>query len=256
MFSPTMLAGAAVLFIAVAGHAGTPDLNGIWQAVGSAHWNVEPHVASAAPITESGALGAAPAGLGVVEGGWIPYRDHARTVRDDNFEHRTERDPAVNCYMPGVPRATYMPLPFQILQTPGHVFIAYEFAGASRTVHLDQPDLEAPASSWMGHSLGRWEGETLVVDVTDQVGETWLDRAGNHHSDALHVEERFTRTGPDHLLYEATLTDPNVYKRPWTLRLPLYRRIEPNVQLLDFRCVEFVEQLMYGHLTRQPEESQ
>ncbi len=230
--------------------ADVPDLNGIWQAMNSAHWNVEAHAAHAAPLTQSGALGAAPAGLGVVQGSVIPYLPWALEQRQLNFQSRVELDPAVKCYMPGVPRATYLPFPFQIVQTPDYILFAYEFAGASRTVNMDRPDLEAPAESWMGHSRGHFEGETLVVEVTDQVAGTWFDRAGNFHSDALRVVERYTRIGPSHLMYEATIEDPKVFARPWKLSMPLYRRMETDAQLLEFKCIEFVEELMYRHLQR------
>jgi hypothetical protein len=227
-----------------------PDLNGIWQAIGTAHWDVEGHEARPGPIAALGALGAVPAGMGVVEGGTIPYKPEALATKKENEENWLARDPAVKCFLPGVPRATYMPFPFQIVQTPETILIAYEFASASRVIYLDRPDFESPFDTWMGHSRGHWEGETLVVDVTSQVADTWLDSSGNFHSEALHVVERYTPMGPNALLYEATIEDPNVYTRPWKIRMPLYRRLEENVQLLEFKCVEFAEELMYGHLRR------
>jgi len=151
--------------------------------------------------------------------------------------------------MPGVPRATYMPYPFQIVQTPANVLLAYEFASASRIVYMNSND-ESPAESWMGFSRGRWDGDTLVVDVAGFNEDTWFDRAGNFHSADLHVVERYTRTGPDTIQYEATIEDPKVFTRPWTIRMPLYRRLEKNPQLLEYKCVEFVEELMYGHLRK------
>ena len=229
---------------------GNPDLNGIWQALGATHYNVEGHAASGSPILAAGALGAVPAGLGVVVGGEIPYQQSALAQRDKNRMGRVELDPAIKCYMPGVPRATYMPFPFQIVQTPDHILIAYEFASASRIVYMDRPDFESPADAWMGHSRGRWEGETLVIDVTSQVPDTWFDMSGNYHSINVRVTERYTRVSENHLMYEATIEDPEVYTRPWTIRLPLYRRLDENMQLLEFKCVEFVEELMYGHLRR------
>ncbi len=232
---------------------GKPDLNGIWQALGSAHWDVEPHAARMGPVVELAALGAVPGGLGIVEGGEIPYTPEARAKQQDNLEHWLERDPAVKCYMPGVPRATYMPYPFQIVQTPETILIAYEFASSSRIVYLNRPDFEAPVEAWMGHSRAHWEGDTLVIDVTSNIGDTWLDSSGNHHSDKLHVVERYTAISPNHLMYEATLEDPETYTRPWTIRVPLYRRIDENMQLLDFKCVEFAEELMYGHLRKNPD---
>ena len=181
---------------------GRPDLNGIWQAIGSHHWNIEPHAASHGPVVELAALGGVPGGLGIVEGGEIPYTAAARAQQQDNKEHWLERDPAAKCFMPGVPRATYQPYPFQIVQTEEYILIAYEFASASRIVYMDRPDFEAPVDAWMGHSLGSWDGETLVIDVTAQVPDTWLDRSGNHHSNSIHVVERYTATSANHLSYE------------------------------------------------------
>lgn len=233
---------------------GNPDLNGIWQALGTAHWNVEGHSAAAGPVVEMGALGAIPGGLGIVVGGEIPYQPWALKKRDENRRNWLKLDPVAKCYLPGVPRAAYLPFPFQIVQTPEHILVAYEFASASRVIYMNRPDFEHPGDAWMGHSRGRWEGQTLVVEVTNHVADTWFDSAGNFHSDALRVVERYTPTGPDHLLYEAVIEDENVYTRPWTIRLPLYRRLEENMQLLEFKCVEFVEEMMYGHLRKQASE--
>ena len=234
---------------------GNPDLNGIWQALGSAHYNLEGHAAGAAPVVATGAIGAIPAGLGVVVGGEIPYQQSALAQRQTNMQDWLSLDPVVKCYMPGVPRATYMPFPFQIVQTPEYILIAYEFASASRIVYMNRPDFEAPADVWMGHSRGRWEGETLEIDVTSQMPDTWFDHAGNHHSIGIRVTERYTALSPNHLMYEATIEDPETFTRPWTIRMPLYRRLDQNMQLLEFKCVEFVEELMYGHLRRGADES-
>ncbi len=242
-----------------------PDLNGIWQALGSAHYNVEMHRARASlevragphgpiPAVKTlfmGAVGAVPPGAGVVLGGKIPYTPEGRTKQLENQANWSERDPEVKCYLPGIPRATYMPFPFQIVQSADAVMMVYEYAGAVREVYMEDPG-EAPVDSWMGWSAGRWEGDTLVVEVTGQVADTWLDRAGNHHSEALQVIERYTPSSPFHLIYEVTLTDPQVYARPWTMRMPLYRRVEPDMQLMDFKCVEFVEELMFGEWRRSP----
>ena len=233
---------------------GNPDLNGIWQALGTPHWNLEPHSAESGPVVAMGALGAIPGGLGIVEGGEIPYQPWALEKRAENRKDWLKLDPVVKCYMPGVPRATYMPFPFQIVQTPEHILIAYEFASASRVIYMNRPDFEHPADAWMGHSRGRWEGQSLVVDVTNHVPDTWFDSAGNFHSDSLKVVERYTRTGPDHLLYEATIEDEKVFTRPWKIRLPLYRRVDESMQLLEFKCVEFVEEMMYGHLRKKEAE--
>ncbi len=229
---------------------GAPDLNGIWQAMGSAHWDLEAHAARKGPWAPLGALGAIPAGQSVVEGGKIPYTADAAKQRAENREFWLERDPGVKCFMPGLPRANYMPFPFQIVQGKDKLLFAYEFSSSSRAVRLDRPGSEAPVSSWMGYSLGRWEGETLVVDVTDQMPDTWFDASGNFHSEDLKVEERYTAAGPNTLMYEATITDPKVFTRPWKIKMPLYRRLEENAQILEFKCVPFAEGAVYGHLYR------
>ena len=243
-------AQSAKPYVAPRAPDGNPDLNGIWQALGSAHWDLEDHAARRGPMEALGALGAIPAGLSVVADGKIPYLPQAEKKRAENRENWLKLDPAVKCYMPGIPRATYMPFPFQIVQTPKKILMAYEFAGASRVIRLDRPGSQAPATSWMGYSLGRWEGETLVVDVSDQMPDTWFDSSGNFHSEELLVEERYTPTGPNSLLYEAVITDPKVFSRPWKMAMPLYRRLEPNAQLLEFKCVPFAEGAVYGHLRR------
>ena len=232
---------------------GQADFNGIWQAIGSHHWNIEPHAASHGPVVELGAIGSVPGGLGIVEGGEIPYTAAARATQQENNQHRIERDPAVKCYMPGIPRATYQPYPFQIVQTEEYILFAYEFASASRVVYMNRPDFEAPVDAWMGHSRGSYDGDTLVIDVTAQMAETWFDRAGNHHSIGIHVVERFTQVSENHIEYEATIEDPDIFTRPWTVKLPLYRRIDDNMQLLEFKCVEFAEEVMYGHLRKDPD---
>ena len=230
----------------------SPDLNGIWQAINTANWNIEPHAAGPSMVRELGAIAAVPAGLGVVEGGEIPYRPEARAQRDENFAKRLELDPEIRCYLPGVPRAIYMPFPFQIIQSRQHIMLIHEYAGAVRTIYMDN-HTPPPAPTWMGWSNGSWEGETLVVDSSGFNGQTWFDRAGNFHSDALHVIERFTPRSADTMMYEVTIEDPNVFTRTWTMSMPLYRRVEPNAEILEFRCVEFVEDLIYGHLRKQPD---
>jgi hypothetical protein len=239
---------------------GKPDLNGIWQSLTTANWDILAHAAQPGPHPEiMGAWGAAPGGQGIVEGGEIPYRPEALAKKKENLEkrmvpkvtndpHRYDSgEPELQCYRPGVPRANYMPFPFQIFQNPGEILMVYEYKGASRTIYMD-PHREAPTDSWMGSSNGHWEGDTLVVDVTDFNDHTWFDRAGNYHSDELHVVERYTLISPYHMMYEATIEDPKVFTRPWTIKFPLYRRVEDNVQLVEFNCVPFVEELMYEPL--------
>ena len=230
-----------------------PDLNGIWQGMGTAHWDLEPHAARMGPIVAMGALGAIPAGTGVVEGGEIPYQASALAQRNANRDDWLSKDPAVKCFMPGIPRATYMPFPFQIVQGNDTMLFTYEFAAAARVVYMNRPDFEHPFEAWMGHSRGRWEGDTLVIDVDSHVPDTWFDSSGNFHSDALHVEERYTLVSANVMSYEATITDPKTFTRPWTIAMPLYRRLEPDAQLLEFKCVEFAEELMYGHLVKKTE---
>ena len=242
---------------------GHPDLSGIWQAFVSANWDLQDHDAQSGLHPElDGAYGAGPAGQSVVEGGEIPYQPWALAKKKANFEKRgtvdvsndktwhAVGDPELKCYMPGVPRAAYMPYPFQIVQGSNNtILISYEFASATRVVRMNWTQ-ESPADAWMGWSRGRWEGDTLVVDVTGLREETWLDRAGDFHSDRLHVIERYTPMSPYHMQYEATLDDPKVYTRPWKISFPLYRRLEKNLQLLEFKCVPFTEELLYGRFRK------
>jgi hypothetical protein len=269
-------AGAALAVLAtVAGQApavpvprlatGKPDLSGIWQALNEANFDIQMHTARpamalrtgpygpvpAAPVVALGAVGAVPPGMGVVEGDVLPYLPQALETRRENQENWLTRDPEIKCYLPGVPRATYMPYPFQIVHSASSLLIAYEYAGAVRDIFMSDPG-PAPVDSWMGQSVGRWDGDTLVVDVTGLNDQTWFDRAGNFHSDALHVVERYTRTGRDLMAYEATIEDAKVFSRPWKMSMVLHRRQEPNAQLLDFKCVEFVEELIYGQWRKTP----
>lgn len=229
-----------------------PDFNGIWQALNEANWGLEARAASAGPVEALGAAYAAPPSLGVVQGGEIPYQPWAAEQRHENYAHRLERDPEVKCYLPGVPRATYMPHPFQIIQSEEHVMLIYQYRGALRTVYMadHQPP---PAPSWMGWSNGWYEDDSLVIETTGFNGLNWFDRSGNFHSEDLKVIERFTHLGPDAMLYEATIEDPNVFTRPWTISMPLYRRLEQDARIMEYKCVEFAEELLYGDLAR-PEE--
>lgn len=244
---------------------GRPDMNGIWQALGNAHWDIEPHAARAAlqmqpgpvvpvpakPVLAFGAVGSVPSGVGVVVGGEIPYLPEARAKKIENQENWSERDPEIKCYLPGVPRATYMPFPFQIFQSSSHFFIAYEYAGALRNIYMEDPG-PAQVDSWMGQSVGHWEGDTFVAEGSGFNDQTWFDRAGNHHSASMTVVERYTMTGPNHILYEATIEDPETFSRPWMIRMPLYRHVNEDARLGQFKCVEFVEELMYGQLRKNP----
>jgi hypothetical protein len=250
---------------------GHPNLSGLWQAVNSAFWDLEDHTARQGPLIVLGAAYSVPEGVGVVEGGTIPYKPEALAKKKANYAKSLNLlqglakqgnvgprfaeadykvvDPEIPCYLPGVPRATYMPYPFQIVQTASTVLIAYEYDNANRSIYMNSKE-EAPADSWMGWSRGRWEGESLVVDVTGLRDDTWFDRAGNFHSDALYVVERYTPTDNDHLNYEATIEDPNVFTRPWKISMPLYRRVEKGAQLGEYLCVEFADELMYGQYSK------
>jgi len=268
-----LIIGAACLALPLAAQtyraprsaSGHADFNGIWQALNEANYDIEEHVARpamalrpgpygpvpAAAVLALGAVGSVPPGVGVVEGGALPYKPEALAQKKKNQEDWLNLDPEIKCYLPGVPRANYMPYPFQILESNSAFTFVYEYAGAVRNIFLKDPG-KAPIDSWMGQSVGRWDGDTLVVDVTGLNDQTWFDRAGNYHSDKLHVTERYTRTSPEILSYEATIDDPQVFTRSWKMSMPLYRRAEKNAQLLDFKCVEFVEELLYGKYRKHP----
>jgi hypothetical protein len=235
---------------------GRPNLNGIWQANNTANWDLLTHRAKQGPLTALGAAFSVPGGIGVVEGNEIPYKPEALAKKQENAAHWISGDPEVKCYLPGVPRATYLPYPFQIVQSGGtsDLLITYEFASASRIVRMNTKS-DSPFDTWMGWSRGRWDGDTLVVDVTSFNGQAWFDRAGDYQTDRLHVVERYTVAGPDTIQYEATIEDANLYTRPWTIRMPLYRRLEKNAQLLDYKCVEFAEEMLYGDVVKQPRRS-
>ena len=248
---------------------GKPNFSGIWQANNEANWDLQAHAAlpgmvtqqgvypyayarvPAAPVLALGAVGGVPGSLGVVQGdGQIPYKPEALAMKKENADHWIDRDPEIKCYLPGLPRAMYMPYTFEITQGTNKIHFAYEFTSTARTVHLDKVD-GPPDDTWMGHSVGRWDGDVLVTDVTNFNDRTWFDRAGNFHSDALKLQERFTLLSPEVIRYEVTIEDPKVFTRPWRIAMPIYRRMEPNMQLIEYRCIEFVEEFMYGSLRKQ-----
>jgi hypothetical protein len=253
---------AAMAIPRIGGH---PNFSGVWSVMNSANWDLEPHPAKAAletragPVTPVpakavvalGAVGSVPAGMGVVEGGTLPYTPEALATRQDNRAHYLDRDPEIKCDLPGVPRANYMSLPFQMLQSEKTLLISYEYDSAVRNILFKDPG-PAPVPSWMGQSVGKWEGDTLVVTVTDQNGETWFDRAGNFHSDGMKVVERWKMTNPDTIRYEAEITDPATFSRPWKMSMNIYRHLDEDARLQQFKCVEFVEELMYGDLRKEP----
>ena len=247
----------------------TPDLNGIWETLSTANWDILTHEAIAGPHPElMGAYSAGPPGLGIVEGNELPYRPEALEKKKKNFENRMMAvapgpyefvtgemppigEPELKCWMPGTPRMMYMPYPLQIVQTPDFVLMTTEYNVSSRIIRMNWKE-EAPIDSFMGWARGHWEGETLVVDVTGFNDQTWFDRAGDFHSDALHVVERYTALSPYHLQYEATIEDPKVFTRPWKMSFILYRRVEKNMQLMEFKCQPYVEEMLFGKYNKQP----
>jgi hypothetical protein len=229
-----------------------PNINGIYQAINSANWNLEDHPAQGLDqFWQLGAIAAIPAGMSLIDGGTIPYRPEALKTREANRKGWPKTDPEAKCYMPGIPRANYMPYPFQIVQGNKDILFVYEFASSNRIVHMNSKEL-SPVDSWMGWANGRWDGDTLVIDNTGFNEHSWFDRAGNHHGNQLVVVERFT-PGVHGLNYEATMTDPETFTRPWRITMPLYRKVEANAQLLEFKCVEFSEELLYGDLKKKTE---
>ena len=209
------------------------DLQGIWEVRG-APGNLEAHSADLGIRAGESLIVDPPDGK-------IPYEPEAIAKQQENYKNRLMADPVSRCYLPGVPRITYMPYPFQIFQTPEFVAITYEYVHASRTIHLTNSKHLPDIDFWMGDSRGKWDGNTLVVDVADNNADTWLDGSGNYHSDALHVVERYTRTSSDTLRYEATIEDPKVFTRPWTIRLTLYRNTAKNAQLYEYECHVYKE---------------
>src|SRR5262245_47865212 len=229
------------------------NLSGIWQANNTANWDLVAHQARQGPMTRLGAAFSIPGGVGVVEGNEIPYKPEALAKKNENASNWLAADPEIKCFLPGVPRATYMPYPFQIVQSSAtnDILITYEFAAASRIVRMNNaPD--SPIDNWMGWSRGRWDGDTLVVDVSAFNGESWFDRAGDYQTAKLHVVERYTPVGEDVINYEATIEDSDIYTQPWKIVMPLYRRLEKNAQLVEYKCVEFAEELMYGDMVKHP----
>ena len=229
--------------------AGQPNINGVWQAMTSANWNLEAHSAEALKsFWQLGSLGAIPAGQSVIDGdGRIPYKPEALAKRNTNRTGWPSADPETKCYLPGIPRANYMPYPFQIVQGGGNILFVYSYASANRIVYMSNHQ-QPPVDTWMGWSNGHWDGDTLVVENTGFNDSTWFDRAGNYHSGALKVTERFTPVDESHINYSATIEDANVFTRAWTISMPLYRNIEPRAEVLEFKCVPFVEELLYKDL--------
>jgi hypothetical protein len=219
---------------------GKPNFSGVWQALTTANWNLLTHGASAGPP-----------GYGVVDGNEIPYLPAAAEQQRRNYQNRWKEDPELKCFMPGVPRANYMPYPLQIFHSDERMLFAYQFAGAARIVNLGEPQPSA-IDSWMGVSNARWDGDTLVVDVSGFNGLAWLDRAGNHAGPALHVVERYALAGRDAIDYSATVEDPQTFSHPWSMHFRLFRNPDPHAHLMEFKCVPFTEELLYGDVYKRP----
>ena len=244
---------------------GHPNFSGVWSVMNTANWDIEPHLARAAlelrpgpvvpvpakAVLALGAVGSVPAGMGVVVGGTLPYTPEALAQKQENQTHYLERDPEVKCYLPGVPRANYMPFTFQILQSAKSLLIAYEYAGAVRDILFKDPG-PPPIDSWMGQSVAQWDGDTLVVTVTGQNDSTWFDRAGNFHSADMKVVERWNLMDENTIRYEAEISDPTTFTRPWKVSMLMYRRLGDDARLQQFKCAQFVEELMYGDLRKEP----
>ena len=232
-----------------------PNINGIYQAINTANWNLEDHPAQGLnQFWQLGAIAAIPAGMSVVDGGTIPYKPEALKQREANRKGWPKTDPEAKCYMGGIPRSNYMPYPFQIIQGNKDILFVYEYASSNRLVHMDKKS-ESPVDSWMGWANGTWKGDTLYIRNDGFNEHSWFDRAGNHHGNQLVVVENFTPRGQEvaYLEYTATMTDPDTFTKPWTIRMNLYRKFEPNAQLLEFKCVEFSEELLYGDLKKKTE---
>lgn len=260
---PAAAAKSGTRMMAPARLGGKPNLNGVWQVLNGANWDLEPHSAGEAPAAPEklGAIGAIPGSVGVIQGGTIPYKADAVAKRDENKKGAPMLDPEAACYLPGIPRATYMDHPFQIIQGDnGDILIAYEYASARRVIHMQKVDVP-PIDTWMGTSYGQWDGDTLKVTTLAQSpgdvilpggelkpGVTWLDRAGNYLTNTATVTERFKMVDATHIDYEVTVDDPSVYSKPWKMTMTIYKHVEPNAQLLDFRCVPFADKLLYGDL--------
>ena len=219
------------------GADGKPDLSGFWQAMNTASWDIQAHAADRD----------VPGGPGVVEGNEIPYQPWALAKKKENYEKRASLDPGGKCYLPGVPRLNYMPFPFQIVQTADQFVLLYEYAHAVRYIFMKGEHPKGPIDWWLGDSRGRWEGNTLVVDVIHFNDQTWFDRAGNFHSEALHIVERYTPLGPDHIQYDVRVEDPKVFTRPWNMSMVLYRHKEKQFQLFDYECYAFDVQNLYPY---------
>jgi hypothetical protein len=218
---------------------GKPDFSGIWQASSSAAADLQDHAASLNML----------AGRSVVAGREIPYQPWAAQKRVENFQNRQTADPLSKCYIAGVPRIMYLDFPFQIFQTPKLIAMAFEWELEYRLIYADGTPHPTDSDSWMGDSRAHWEGDTLVVDVGNINDKTWFDMAGDFHSDALHVVEHYYMTDRDTIQYQATMEDPKVFTKPWTIEIALHRRADRD-RLFEYSCESELEEVN-GAFTRE-----
>ena len=218
---------------------GKPNLQGIWQVRNRAAYDLQDHAAARLP-----------GGKGVVEGGEIPYQPWAAAKKNENYAKRQTADPLAQCFMPGVPRIMYMEYPFHIFQTPQQIAITFEWSSVFRLIYTNGKPGPKGIDFWMGDSRGHWEGDTLVVDVKNHNDKTWFDMAGNFHSDAMQLVERYTMTDPDTIQYEVTIQDPKVFTKPWKITMPLYRQ-KDMARILEYQCQAEAEEAS-GAFERDP----
>jgi hypothetical protein len=247
---PALLAASAVAASAQIPRAydGHPNLSGVWQTLSTANWNLEDHAPEGSPFWQMGTLSAVPPTKGVVEGGAIPYKPEALKQREENRANRWRQDPEAKCYMAGIPRATYMPYPFAIVQGTDRIIMSYQFANANRNIYTGK-FREAAVDTWMGTANASWDGNTLVIDNRGFNDQSWFDRSGNYHSDKLKVIERYTMVDKNQIRYEATIEDPEVFTRPWKIALTLYRNLELNGTFPEYKCVQYSERMLYSDLS-------
>lgn len=203
---------------------GHPDLNGIWEVQGKVDANIEAKLRGKNIIVDP-------------EDGKIPYKPEALAQRKANAEKHATEDPLTKCWMPGVPRLMYIPYPYQIVESANQpvIPILSQYVHVIRNIQMQGEHLDG-LENWLGDSRGHWDGDTLVVDATNFNDQTWYDAAGNYHSGDLHVVERFTRTAPNTIAYQATMTDPKVLAKPFTIRLTLARDARKNAQIMEYEC--------------------
>jgi hypothetical protein len=217
---------------------GTPDLQGAWlqRTIGNSMSMFSIERTPGHPKTQI------PATAGVIvdpPDGQIPYQPWARQKQVDLGENHMIEESDAHCFMGGLPHSMYTPFGMRILQPPGFVVMTWEFMHSYRIIPLDgRPHVAPGIHLWEGDSRGKWDGDTLVIDVTNQVGRTWLDQSANFHSDAIHVVERITPIDSNNLRYEATIEDPKVYTRPWTIQFFFSRILDPKFEHLEFACIE------------------